>query len=1201
MDAFAQTIKYQTDAANPSISAWVAANAGSGKTRVLTNRVARLLLEGADPSHILCITYTKAAAAEMAERLFSLLGGWALKDNETLAKKLQELEGEGARPRTGEQLSKARQLFARALETPGGLKIQTIHAFCASVLRRFPVEANIPPGFKELDDGATALLIDTAIRSAIRDTQNNSALRQSFDHLAALYGANSFSEKVKRFISERFKIDACIEFYGSADGMIKGMEQEFSLKPEATREEIIGEAFSHFPGGEIERAANTLHLGAKTMQGFAKSLDKICKITDLQEKYDLLMGYFLTKEGKPRGSLTDAKVNRTDPALKDQLEAIREEFIKAQDQLNSLKILTDTRHWLIFGIHLRDIYEKLKWSAGALDFDDLVLRTRDLFDPRPGTQTNATQWVMYKLDNGLEHILLDEAQDTSPFQWDVIERPLDEFFAGEGARDKHRSLFVVGDEKQSIYSFQGADTSLFNEKRGAIGKKMSEVSKFKESVVSTFKEVPLTLSFRSTAPVLEFVDAVFASKSVMSGLGDVHPMRHEVRRSADAGLVEIWPLVPQPEKIVPNSWEVPVDTPANVNSQDNPTVTLCNHIAKTIRNWLDKGEMLQARGRPIRAGDIIILVQKRKDLFHQMDKSLRREGVPVAGADRFKPKEDIAILDLLSYGQWALMPEDDLSLGEVLKSPLFGFTDDDLFALAHERASSLWKSLRKRHLENEKWTHAYQEMLATQKIAVHQGAYDFYTHILEARNMENGIETGRQRFFARLGFSCADSLDAFIQKALEYEALFPRNLQGFLSWFDDNAGEIKREFDQESQAVRVMTVHGAKGLEGNVVFLLDAHLPPNTKIPKSPLYHEGDDFRFPFLVGDKASQNELARKAVQEQKNLAYEEYRRIFYVAATRARDRLYICGIEPGQKGASGKADNPFNMDVWHHLAMNAKEVLKKQGKPIETIRLPWALSSEQQGWRYACDQSIEVDRKEEIAPIGQSMDDAPDWLHLSCPAEKPDEHWTPSTIANRLEEDAQMEAEVSQTITEKMSVPASTSPLKDRFARGRALHRLLEILPTYPQAEQKALGLKLLSQLMPDLESQLMGEWCDEVLAIIQGSAFAPIFSPHSRAEVSIGGTPKGAREDIMINGQIDRLAISDNEVLIVDYKTNQPPPKSEADVADDYIVQMAAYRALIQEIYPDRAVKTALLWTFEARLMVLSDKILDHAFAQYIAKP
>ena len=858
MDAFAQTIKNQTAAANPLISAWVAANAGSGKTRVLTNRVARLLLEGADPSHILCITYTKAAAAEMAERLFSLLGDWALKDNETLAKILQELEGEGARPRTGEQLSKARQLFARALETPGGLKIQTIHAFCASVLRRFPVEANIPPGFKELDDGATALLIDTAIRSAIRDTQNNSALRQSFDHLAALYGANSFSEKVKKFISERFKIDACIASYGSADGMIKGMEQEFSLKPEITREDIIGEAFSHFPDGEIAKAAKTLHLGAKTMQGFAESLDKIRITTDLQEKYDLLMSYFMTTKGKSRDKLTDAKVKKEDPALDAQLEAIREEFIKAQDKLNSLKILTDTRHWLIFGMHLREIYEKLKWSAGALDFDDLILRTRDLFDPRPGTQTNATQWVMYKLDNGLEHILLDEAQDTSPFQWDVIERPLAEFFAGEGARDKHRSLFVVGDEKQSIYSFQGADTSLFNEKRGTIGKNMS--------VVSTFKEVPLTLSFRSTAPVLEFVDAAFASRSVMSGLGDVYPMRHEIHRDADAGLVEVWPLVPQPEKIVPNPWDAPVDTPDNVNSQDNPTATLCNHIAKTIRNWLDEGEMLQARGRPICAGDIIILVQKRKDLFHQMDKSLRREGVPVAGADRFKPKEDIAILDLLSYGQWALMPEDDLSLGEVLKSPLFGFTDDDLFALAHGRSSSLWKSLRKRHLENEKWKHAYQEMLATQKIAMHQGAYDFYTHILEARNMENGIETGRQRFFARLGFSCADSLDAFIQKTLEYEALFPRHLQGFLSWFDDNAGEIKRELDQESQAVRVMTVHGAKGLEGNVVFLLDAHLPPNTKTPKSPLYHEGDGLRFPFLVGDKASQNELAREAVQEQK-----------------------------------------------------------------------------------------------------------------------------------------------------------------------------------------------------------------------------------------------------------------------------------------------------------------------------------------------
>ncbi len=1210
MTPFEQTILHQNQAADPSISAWVGANAGSGKTRVLTNRVARLLLGGADPSRILCITYTKAAAAEMGERLFDLLGEWALMGDDALTQKLRELEGNKATPRTGAQLSGARQLFARALETPGGLKIQTIHAFCAQVLRRFPIEAGVPPGFHELDEGEATALVQRAIVQTIHLTRNHLkenvqekdqrvALNQAFMHLCNRYGAQKLPEMIQSYIRERHKIEFCSQSFDGDDPMIEAFASAHGLTPGLTQHDIIETTLAHINMTQMMSIAEALSAGGKIAQENSILIAQAAQMKEPEAIYNKLLSFFLTQEGEKRVRLTDAKVRKSYPDLETQLFTLQDIFFEAREKCRSLAIYVDTKHWLLWGRFVWEQYEKLKWSQGALDFDDLVMRTKYLF----AHGAAATQWVMYKLDHGLEHILIDEAQDTSPGQWDVIERPLEEFIAGEGAREKHRSFFVVGDEKQSIYSFQGADTALFNEKRSDIGKKIESVS--------PFREIPLTLSFRSTAPVLQFVDAAFAQRAVIEGLGDVIPLTHQVHRIADAGVVEVWPQTPKPDKVKALPWDTPVDQ----KPEENPERLLCDTIAEKISGWLsEEGEVLPSQQRKIVAGDIIILVQSRGGLFYQMIKSLTQCEVPVAGADRLKPLDDIAVQDLLSYGRWALMPEDDLSLGEILKSPLFGFDDEDLFALSYQRKTSLWMALRKRQGERKKWKHAVEEMQAARKIALHQGAYDFYSSVLDTENRARNVKTGRQRFYGRLGRACEDILDAFMAQSLEFEAKNPRNLQGFISWFEQNDGDIKRELDQESHAVRIMTIHGVKGLEGNIVFLLDAHRKPNLNNKQSLFYVDHDDdslsqrgFRkIPIISESKESHNLSIQAAKTENKRLAYEEYRRLFYVAATRARDRLYVCGIETSKP----KKDEDFNCDHWHQLSQDAMVHLKETGAEIESLSgFPW----EGSGYRLQCEQigtpeseKVPMNDVAQIPDANGKVDNHNehlDWLFCDCADEKPIERLSPSTLADRFEDEFKEEVIVPGGDTpwsgEQLSaeLPTGLSPVQsmDRYARGNTLHRLLEILPDHPVEEQRRAGLYLLEKLQPGLNEETKNAWCDEVLKVLRDENFSQIFAPGSQAEVKIGGTPKGAKKDIIINGQIDRLRVTQNEVLVVDYKTNQPPPKTEQDVAQAYLAQMAAYRALLGEIYPDKPIKAALLWTYEARLMLLSDDILDHAFA------
>ncbi len=1166
MSAYKKTVAAQQLAADPARSAFVMANAGAGKTHLLINRVARLLLAGTDPAKILCITFTKAAAAEMSERLFKVLGAWALSSDDALQAALAELEGPKSRTRDGAALAAARRLFARALETPGGLKIQTIHSFCESVLRRFPLEAGVAPGFTVLEDGAARVLLDDALNDIARRANKDATLAAAFGRLTALRNERDLRALFVNAGLHSGAWEENLARFGGPQGVIAATAAELGADPASSETEIKQAFVATLSRAKLKDAQAALAGGGKNAQKLcAAPIGEFLSANATDAQWTHLMKLFVKSDGAPRSNYGDKSTKANAPWVEPYLLALEQKFLAANEAAKASALFEDTVAYVTILSALTESFRVAKAARAGLDFDDLIMRAQKLFRDADAA------WIMYKLDRGIDHILIDEAQDTSPDQWTVIEAPLREFFSGASAREAGRTFFAVGDIKQSIYSFQGADAGLFKEKELDLGKTIS--------AAAAYENVPLTLSFRTTEPVLSFVDALFADAEAAEGLGDFPIPRHDARRTGEAGLVEIWPLTPRPDKTNLDPWDAPVDAPP----ENHPVRTLCDRIASVVDGWLKTETILASQGRPIAPGDIMVLVQSRGRLFDEIIRCLARKGVPVAGADRLKLLEDPAVEDLLSYARTVLTQADDLSLAEVLKSPFFGFDDDALFALAHPRPAgqTLWAALRTRADNNEVCRRAHDAIARARAIAQREGPAAFFSHLLEC-----GAPAGRNALYARLTASSRDAIDEMMRQTLQFENSSPRSLRAFLHWFEENAGEIKREMERGNDAVRVMTVHAAKGLEANIVFLLDAQrgVTPKTVGTVIDLTHAPEiperRSRLSVLAVSKDRDIAVTQKAREEKIRKAYEEYRRLLYVAATRARDRLYVCGVELGNDKKPRQKET--RLKSWHALAEDAFDRL---GDQVEQDPAPLWPGRDGVIRRLSSKQTAETNEPE-CAPPAKSIA-PPAWFSKPAPVEAAPLHLAPSHLAGEEE------------TTGAQSAAYSPAGAQDRYFRGRTLHRLLELLPDIDERQRPTAADRLLARLAPEIDLQERARWREEALAVLSDPAFAAVFAPGSRAEVSIAGTPKGARPGLKISGQIDRLAVRADSVLVVDYKTNRPPPAEITAADPNYIAQMAAYRALLQEIYPGVKIECALLWTYDARLMAVPQALLDHAFARYLA--
>jgi ATP-dependent helicase/nuclease subunit A len=1128
----------QRRAIAPGVSAWVSASAGTGKTKVLTDRLLGLMLEGSDPARVLCLTFTRAAAAEMANRLNERLAQWMTLPYDAFVEELRELTG---RDPDDAMMMQARQLFARVLDTPGGVKIATIHAFCQALLRRFPLEADVSPEFVVLDErGAAEALLEAAesVIVAAREAGDRGELAEALAVVAGHVGEERFGMLMAAFAGQRGKLRRAVE--GGHAALRDRLCATLALPAEATSEHLAATFCAEDASDEIalRAAAAALLAGSVTDRKRGATLTAWC--ADPQQRQQMLEAYteaYLNDKGEilqrliTRGAASAAACDAC-AVLMAEAERVR----KFREARASAVLVEATCALIRLGDALIRAYDERKRAQGALDYEDLVVKALDLLR-RPGV----APWVLFKLDGGLDHILLDEAQDTNPDQWEIVAALADEFFAGDSARDRIRTIFAVGDAKQSIYSFQRADPHAFLQMRRHFAARIAPAQQ-------EWRVVPLEISFRSTEPILQAIDAIFRPEAAHDGVAlDGSEIRHVAARAGQAGLVELWPpVVPQPDEDAD-----PAALPVTPRRIAEPYARLADTIAATIRGWLDHGETLEARGRPIRAGDVMVLVRRRNEFVGELLRALKQRGVPVAGADRLILTEQLAVQDLVALGRFLLFPDDDLTLACVLKGPLFALDEETLFDLAYGRGKEhLWDRLRSRAETNAALRQAAELLSALLARADFVPPYELYAGIL-------GAGGGRRAWLERLGPEADDPIEEFLALTLAYEREHVPSLQGFLRWLVTGDTEVKRDFGARPRdEVRILTVHGAKGLEAPVVFLPDTMQLPKpsetllwTESEELPLWRPRAEFTVPVYTCEREA---LRRRELQE--------YRRLLYVGLSRAQDRLYVCGwqtrIAPKETcwhalcraGLAGIA-TPF--------AFDATALIGRDGWSGEGLRLAAA--------------QVAPPILEPPAKIARPGLPLPHWAR-EPPPDEPD---PPKPLFPSRPSEAE---------------PSASSPLgtggRDHFKRGLLVHRLLQSLPELPAEARDDAARRYLSLPTHGLSTEEQDEIRRETLAVLDHPDFAAIFGPGSRAEVPLVGLVAGQA----LSGQIDRLVVEDDRVLVIDFKTLRPPPATEAEVAPLYLRQLALYRAALGQIYPRHQIRCALLWTEGPRLMPISPERL-----------
>ncbi|MGQ9370926.1 double-strand break repair helicase AddA [Azospirillum sp. ST 5-10] len=1143
----------QRRASDPQASVWVGASAGSGKTKVLTDRVLRLMLAGTAPARILCLTFTKAAAAEMAIRINRTLGLWATLPDAALEDRLADLCGE--RP-SRDTLTAARRLFARVVDCPGGMKIQTIHAFCQSLLRRFPLEAGLAPHFEVMDERTAAALLnearDTMLLEARREP--DTPLGRAFARLTADLNAEDFAAIMAELAGERGRLERLFELHKGLSGTIAAVHDALGVPPGAGEAAILTAAcHDHaFDVPTLREACAALAAGSATDQergiGIQQWLDQAERRVDAFHAYVRL---FLTDKGEPRKTLLTKKPATTFPHALRALEEEAARLVVLMERVKAAGVAASTTALLTLADALVETYAARKRARALLDYDDLILHANHLLRGQEGRP--AVPWVLYKLDGGLDHILIDEAQDTNPEQWQAVAAIAEDFFAGMGAgeaRGAVRTVFAVGDEKQSIFSFQRADPAEFARMRRHFQAQVEAAEKH-------WAQIDLDISFRSTAAVLQAVDAVFALPQARDGVAsDGHPtIRHRAFRRGHAGLVEVWPPVKPEERPDPPAWAPPVAREA----ADSPSARLAAVIADTVRGWLERGETLAARGRPVQPGDVMVLVRRRTGFVGELVRALKERSVPVAGVDRMVLTEQLAVMDLMALADFLLLPEDDLTLATVLKGPLIGLTEEELFALAHRRRGTLWAALVRRAEEDPAYRPARRYLGNLLARTDFVPPYELFAGVLSAPCPAD-TGSGRRAILRRLGPDAQDPLDEFLAVCLGYERTEAPSLQRFLAWLAASEAEIKRELEQGGGHVRIMTVHGSKGLQAPIVFLPDTCGLP-TQSP--PILWPDDGCAVPLFAPRRGQENGLCAEVRGRANRRRDQEYRRLLYVALTRAEDRLYVCGWQGKKDPSEG---------CWYRLV---EEAMRDVGAPHDfdfTALGPdgWAGP----GWRLA-DAQIVPPRDDGAGGVVEAGGHAlPPWVAAAAAAEpEPSRPLTPSRP------DA--------------AEPAVRSPLGgddgQHFRRGTLVHRLLQTLPELAPDARAAACRRYLAGRAHELTPAQQEEIAAETLAVLADPAFGHLFGPGSRAEVPVVGVVLGRA----LAGQIDRLAVTDEAVWIADYKTNRPPPRTLDGVPAVYVRQMAAYRAALAAVYPGRAVRCVLVWTDGPFPMELPSPMLDGA--------
>ena len=1096
----------QGAAADPESHVWLGASAGTGKTQVLSARVLRLMLDGVSPLAILCITFTKAGAAEMAHRIHERLAAWVRMNDGDLRLDLHALGLDWERPGL---MTRARSLFATVIDSPGGaIRVQTIHSFCQTLLASFPLEAKLLPGFRAIEEDEAAALKRQILGDLLERDPDREALRA----VAAMLSRRLGQESALAFLS------SCAAVFGGPRAALPPAAHDLRAAFDLPGGDPDAWLVAEIAGGAISdadiKAVATSGAAWGTKTGEACS-DKMVGwlIADASARaamLDELLGCFLTGKGELRADFAGDKGRMTDCA--DSAVRIVDAAGRLRATATAMRVADDLAAGWKLGARFAEAYALAKRDAGLADFDDLITLAGTLL-----RVSSFGEWVRFKLDQRTDHILVDEAQDTNMRQWGIVLSLAEEFFAGVSAKDDRlRTLFTVGDRKQAIFGFQGTEPKAFATARDMFHA-MGEMGG------QPFRQVDLVSNYRSTPAVLDVVDRWLGDGGTIAmGLDGEEPP-HRPFRSAQAGQVELWAPLPVGKAIDAAAAEDGGDEgDGSAPASDPASMRLAKAIAGEVQDWIANGK----DGRPVAPGDIMILVRRRRDLAARIVARLQALHVPVAGVDRFALTQPLAVQDLIAAMRFAVQPLDDLNLAALLVSPLLGWTQDDLYARTAKRGrAAIWEHLR-----------AHEDAMPPATMAALRallGMADFTTPFRFLETVLSGPIDGRRKLYARLGREARDPIDELLSQALAFEARETVSLLGFLTRIAGSSADIKRQTEARSDVVRVMTVHGSKGLQAPIVILADAtddaaigHRPFTVDVAaweKLPVFAMPADER----------QGALAQ-AYQDAADAAAQEHWRLFYVAMTRAEEMLIVAGV-------TKKPDLSVPETSWHSAAAVA----------LEGLGCDWEDAGPLWGRR-------------RVHRVNDGK-----WARRDAAVRAPPRPLAPSALGE-----------------DDVAVPPQGSARVAAVTRGLLLHALFERLPPVATDRRRAAALRWLAVQAPMLDDAARMAMADEVLAILDDPAHAALFGPDSLAEVPLSAVVDG----MVVAGIVDRLRVTDDAVTVIDYKTGRRIPGSAADVAPAYLRQMAAYRDALAVIFPGRRVETALLYTAGPRFIALDDAVL-----------
>ena len=832
----------RTKAILPEFSAFVSASAGTGKTKILIDRLLNLLLANNKPGKILCLAFTKAAAAEILSRINQKLAEFATCTKEHLETELYSL---GFKELSEEIKYKARILFIELLDEAEPLNIQTIHSFCQQLLLKFPFESELGLNFSLLNENKTSLLITEAKDIFLNNISLYEKAEEAVSYLSWHIKEYSFNELLEEIIANRESLDNFFSLHLSLEKAINSIYPERIDEEQVIKEFIDNISINH---EDLEK----LYIGGKTDISIA---EKITKFISLSEKSKIMLlndylGCFLTLTGDPTKSVLGKKIITTYPEVANIFENEQARAYKFNKFIKNTKALNLTNYFIIISYHIRKIYEQLKKQANAVDYDDLINLTLRLIN-----NSEHAQWINYRLNGGIEHILIDEAQDNSSKQWEIINKISENFFDNE---ENQKSIFIVGDSKQSIFSFQGAKPELFNQMNKSLSDKVVRVQ--------------LNTSYRSGKTILELVDKIFNQDHLLHLVTDIEPIiEHRAHKSSNAK-VELWPLIIEDEKEEIKEWVLPSDF--KKNKYITASEKLANNIAERIRQDLDNKVISTA-------GDVLVLTRRRGTFINHLISALRKLNIPSSGIDRLKLLEHPIILDIISLTNFLLCSNDDLNLAITLKSPIFSITEDELLKLCYNRESSLWNELKK----SSSHIKIVELIENLQKLSKNKHPFEFYFYIFESLSF-------RQYFKGKNYLETDDIIDSFLDLVKEYQNDNIPSLQLCLNFINNTKTEIKRDLSQTKDQVRIMTIHNSKGLQAKTIFLTDTTSLPSNKdsiiwLNKHQLLWPGKEKYYP----------DIAKTAKKEKQQQEYSEYIRLLYVALTRAEDNIIICGTAKNQ----------------------------------------------------------------------------------------------------------------------------------------------------------------------------------------------------------------------------------------------------------------------------------------------------------------